>query len=233
MKKSAGMKEFELEKFEDDIELEEWDFEQEYVSVCKDPLSSGLEGMDDNLMRLYRRRVGKVISHLAEIGLPQPGEQFRLITRRVFNAVEFLQYIAAQEVITDLYLTIFSINFQAAQVLIELLDTGRIERAEILMSNLRNKAHREKEEILRRQMIAHPRIFLFYCSSHAKMMSCRTESGQYYTCEGSGNLAYNSRLEQYVIDNDRALFEFSRTWMREIREYLAGKKELEICSSPS
>jgi hypothetical protein len=48
----------------------------------------------------------------------------------------------------------------------------------------------------------------------------------YYTVEGSGNLSYNSRIEQAVIDNDKSLFEFTKSWIEEIKIYLKDKKEL-------
>ncbi len=97
------------------------------------------------------------------------------------------------------------------------------------MSNLRNHAHREKEVIIKEMFVDHPRVELFFCSSHAKTFSCKTDQGNYYTIEGSGNMAYNSRIEQYVIDNDQAVYDFSCNWMREIKEFLKDKKELEIC----
>ena len=109
-----------------------------------------------------------------------------------------------------------------------MIDQDRIKKAEILMSNLRNSAHREKEEIIKSIFISHPKIDLFYCSSHAKIFSCQTERGNFYTIEGSGNLAYNSRIEQYVIDNDRELYQFTCQWFSEIREFLKHKKEFQI-----
>ena len=203
--------------------------ESEICNTGKDPTRSGLEEMEDRLMARYVEKVGAVISSLDDIGLPGPGQQYRLVTRRSFNAVELIQYIVRTEKILDLSLAIYSINFQAAKVLIHLVDTGRIGHIRIMMSNLRNKAHREKEEIIKNDFTAHPKVELFFCCSHAKMMCCKTDAGNYYAIEGSGNLAYNSRVEQYIIDNDRMVYEFSLSWMAEIKEFLKGKKELEIC----
>jgi len=193
---------------------------------AKDPRTSGLEEMEDNLLRVYKTKVAAVIDRLADIGLPQPGEQFRLITRRSFNAIEMLEYIARQEPIVELKMAVFSINYYAAKILLELIDSGRIQQTEILMSNLRNAAHREKEEIIKRRFADHPSITLWFCSSHAKLMACRTASGQHYVIEGSGNHAYNSRVEQYVIDNDPKIYQFTVTWMEQIQKFLAGRKEL-------
>ncbi len=202
--------------------------EQELITVEKDPERSGLEQMDDRALARYTERHYALIAKLEELGLPKPGQQFRLITRRTFNAIQFLEYIASREKIIDLKMAIYSINYNAAKILVRLIDEGRIERVEILMSNLRNKAHREKEEIIKKMFIGHNKISIFFASSHAKMFSCVTSEGNYYTCEGSGNLAFNSRVEQYVIDNDKELYDFSCSWMEDIKIFLEGKKELEI-----
>lgn len=202
--------------------------EQEFVTVEKDPEKSGLEQMEDRAFARYTEKHYALIAKLEELGLSKPGQQFRLITRRTFNAIQFLEYIASREKIIDLKMAIYSINYNAAKILVRLIDEGRIEKAEILMSNLRNKAHREKEEIIKKMFIGHGKISMFFASSHAKMFSCVTSDGNYYTCEGSGNLAFNSRVEQYVIDNDRGMYEFSCSWLADIKVFLDGKKELDI-----
>lgn len=200
-----------------------------HCSVTKDPTSSGLEAMSDSVFLRYCERHYALVAKLEDVGLPQPGQQIRLVTRRTFNAVQFIEYIAAREKIVDMKIAIYSINFNAAKILFELVNAEKIGTLEILMSNLRNKAHREKEEIIKKMFSSHDRISLFFCSSHAKVFSCCTASGNFYTLEGSGNLAYNSRVEQYVIDNDREMYEFTGAWMAEIREFLAGTKEIEVC----
>ena len=195
-------------------------------SVVKDPRLSGLEGMEDAILQTYRRKISAVVSRLAEIGLPKPGEQFRLITRRSFNAIEMLEYILRREPVTELRMAIYSINYYAAQILVEHLASRRIGSAEIMMSNLRNAAYRVKEEIVKNQLLRLPNVTLWFCSSHAKIMACRTASGQHYIIEGSGNHAYNSRLEQYVIDNDPEIYQFTGRWMEDIKSFLRDKKEL-------
>lgn len=195
------------------------------ITATKDPEISGLEEMQDNLLQIHKKKVAKVIERIAEMGLPKKNEQFRLVTRRAFNAVELLQFIvAAGDKIVDLKMAVYSINFFAALILLEMIDRNDIGRCEILMSDLRNKAHREKEIIVNEKFSGHPRIDLWFCHSHAKIISCRTESGNFYTIEGSGNHAYNSRIEQYVIDNDRAVYDFTCQWMAEIRNFIERKK---------
>lgn len=196
------------------------------IDVEKDPKQSGLEEMEDTAIARYAERHYALINKLQEIGLPAPGQQFRLVTRRTFNAIQFLEYIVRkEETIIDLKMAIYSINYYAAKILYAMVDAGKIQHVEILMSNLRNKAHREKEEIIKKLFMGPPHISMFFCSSHAKMFSCHTIGHNYYTLEGSGNLAFNSRVEQYVIDNDKGMYDFSCSWMKDIKVFLEGKKE--------
>lgn len=201
----------------------------EHCSVEKDPLRSGLEAMEDNLFKAYKKKSCHLVDHIREIGLPEKGQQFRIVTRRTFNAIQFLEYIVERDQVINLKIAIYSINFYAAKILLDLINKNKIISADILMSNLRNKAHREKEEIIKNLLASNEKITLFFCSSHAKTMACETKSGQFYTIEGSGNLAYNSRVEQYVIDNDEDIYRFMDQWMVEIKNFLAGKKEIEVC----
>ena len=196
------------------------------INVEKDPEKSGLEEMEDKAFARYCDKHYALIAKLEELGLPLPGQQFRIVTRRTFNAIQFLEYIVQREkTVINLNIAIYSINFEAAKILLKMVDSGSIKNVEILMSNLRNKAHREKEEIVNKMFLEHPRIRIFFCSSHAKSFSCSTAEGNYYTVEGSGNLAYNSRVEQYVIDNDKAMYDFSCSWMNDIKKFLEGKAE--------
>jgi len=74
--------------------------------------------------------------------------------------------------------------------------------------------------------VENPNIDHYFASAHSKIMGMKTESGNHYILEGSGNLSFNSRIEQYVLDNDEKLFNFTKNWMNEIKVYLKGKKEL-------
>lgn len=117
-------------------------------------------------------------------------------------------------------------NYEAALLIDELLKSDRIKKATLLISNLRNKAHREKEQLTKDLFLNNEKIKLIFLSSHAKITSMKTSEGNYYTIEGSGNMSFNSRVEQYVIDNDKELFDFTNEWIDDIVRYLDGKREL-------
>jgi hypothetical protein len=197
--------------------------------VNKDTMDSGLEEMEDKMLKSYKEKTYAVISRLDEIGIPKENEQIRLISKRSFNAIAFLKWIHSIEgEIEEALFCIYSINHEASVMINDMVLSGQIKTATILMSNLRNKAHRAKEEATKQYFITNPNIELIFASSHSKIMSFKTAKGNHYTVEGSGNLSYNSRIEQYIIDNDKKLFEFTKQWIYEIKDFLKGKKELII-----
>jgi len=202
----------------------------EKICVAKDSQNSGLEGMNDRLSKRFIEKHYEMISAIGDVGLPLPGQQFRLVTRRSFNSIQLIEYIARRETISHMAMAVYSINFNAAKILVGLVNDRKILKLDILMSNLRNKAHREKEVIVNGELSSNEHISLFFCQSHAKVFSCKTEAGNFYTLEGSGNMTYNSRVEQYVIDNDKLMYEFTCSWIADIKKFLYGTKEMEIAS---
>ena len=195
----------------------EWksDWNEDVIDfVDKDTNDSGVEETKDRLLKVYKEKTAKVIENLQFIGLPKKNEQLRLITKRSFNSIAFLEWVMSKEGIVDEALfCIYSINYEASVIIDRMVSCGKIKTATILMSNLRNKAHRAKEEATKNYFINNPKIELIFASSHSKIMSFKS-GNNYYTVEGSGNLSYNSRIEQYVIDNDKMIFDFTKEWVQ-------------------
>ena len=203
-----------------------WDFSDTLINVKKDTQDSGVEDIATQKHKINAEKTYQIIHELEELGLPKNGEQVKIITFKSFNAILFLKHITEKETVEDLKLVIYSFNYDASKLLDTLINEGKIKKATILMSNLRNKAHREKEQLTRDMLVANPKIDLFFASSHAKIMAMRTNKGNNYVIEGSGNLSFNSRIEQYCLTNDSKLFDFTSNWMEEVKVFLKGRKEL-------
>jgi hypothetical protein len=208
----------------DSFSVNKWD---SLITTSKSTMDSGVEETDDKVMKMYVEKTNKVIARVSEIGLPKKNEQLRLVTKRSFNSVAFIKHICENETIEDAVFVVYSINFEAAKIINDLIESGKIKKATILISNLRNKAHRKKEQLTKDLFIDNPNIRLIFASSHAKIIATKTKSN-HYVIEGSGNLSYNSRIEQYTIDNSEQVYRFTKEWIDEICEYLKGKKELII-----
>ena len=204
----------------------EWSNKNDLINVEKDTNDSGLELFEDEKYKRFIEKTYQVIEKIEEIGIPKENEQIRIVTFRTFNAAVFLKFLSDRFEIEKLILVVYSINAEAAQMINQLIINEKIDSCKILMSNLRNKAHRAKEQITRDNFVNNQKVDLFFASSHSKIMAIKTKCGNYFVLEGSGNLSFNSRVEQYILDNDKKLYEFTDEWTDKIKVYLKGKKEL-------
>lgn len=172
--------------------------------------------LEDHVLKKYIEKSYQVIERVESIGLPRQGEQLRIITMKVFNTISIIKLIAEREVIEDAVFVIFAINQHAAKILIDLKTQGMIQSAQLVVSSIRNAGHKSKSiavDMLKRY------FDVIYVNSHAKISVMKTAAGNHYNVEGSGNFSFNGRIEQYVIDNDIGIYEFSREWIEELKKY--------------
>jgi hypothetical protein len=175
----------------------------------------GNMSFNDKTFKKFIEKSFDVIKKIDEIKLPQKNEQLRLITNKPFNSISIIQYIAEKETIEEIIFVIFAINQYAAKVICDLYKNGKIKKAIIIVSSIRNAGHKSKSIAV--DMLK--KFFdVIYVNSHAKITLIKTKDN-YYNIEGSGNMSFNGRFEQYVIDNDKKFFDFSREWIKEIEKY--------------
>jgi len=173
--------------------------------------------LEDKLFKKFAEKNTQTIKKVEEIGLPVKGEQTRLITMNCFNTISIIDYISRQEKITEAVFVIFAINQSAARLLIEMKKAGRINNIKFIISSIRNAGHKSKSIAV--DMLKEHFSDLIYVNSHAKISILKTENENYYVIEGSGNFSFNGRIEQYIIDNDKLLYDFSKKWIKEIEQY--------------
>ena len=191
-----------------------WDLDNIDYNEGKD--EDGNLELSDKLYKKFAEKNVQIIKKVEEIGLPKSGEQLRLITMHPFNTISIISHIASKEIIEHAIFVIFAINQSAAKIIIDLITKGRIKKITCIVSSIRNAGHVSKSIAV--DMLKNY-IDIVYVNSHAKITLLKTENGNYYNIEGSGNFSFNGRLEQYIIDNDIKLYEFSKEWIEEIIKY--------------
>ncbi len=178
--------------------------------------------LPDKLYKKFQEKNYQTINSIKEIGLPKPGEQLRLITMKSFNTISFINHIASKEVIQHLVLVIFAINKEAVKCLLDLISEGKILKIECIVSSIRNAGYSIKSQAV--EILKQNNIPITFVNSHAKISAIKTKNNN-YVIEGSGNFSYNGRIEQYIIDNDKALFKFTLLWIKEMRNLMKSKKD--------
>ena len=171
--------------------------------------------LSDKILKRYAEKNNQIIQKVEEIGLPKAGEQLRLITMKPFNTISIISHIAKTEIIEHAIFVIFAINKFAAKVIIDLLIAKRIKKITIVVSSIRNAGHISKSKAVD-ALKKHTEVI--FVNSHAKITLLKTEKNC-YNIEGSGNMSFNGRVEQYVIDNDIELYNFSKKWINELLKY--------------
>lgn len=141
--------------------------------------------------------------------VPSSEEFFFLQTEKQFNAFTFIPFILKYENIKELYASTYSISVRVVESLMELYDSGLIEKVELLVSDSlikRNPVTIDKIESL---ASARGNIKINYSWNHSKITLAKTMSGN-YVIEGSGNWSENAAIEQYIFANSKDLLDFRK-----------------------
>jgi len=191
-------------------------------SINESKIEDGNVEIQDHLLKSYKEKTAQVIDKVVEIGLPKENEQLRIITMKSFNSIALINYVAEKETIKSATLIIFAINIQAAKLLLELFNAGKIQELELVISSIRNAGYSIKSKAVE-LLSKEKRIKMMFVNSHAKISAIHTREDNYYVIEGSGNFSYNGRIEQYTIDNDKKIYNFTLNWVEEMKTKMKTK----------
>ena len=151
---------------------------------------------------------------------PEPGVSMHVIGTGLYDFWTFvpqmIQWVGGRA--DELYCSTWTMNRNNVVELFTLWDDGRINPHAVTFLTGEYFKRRETSVYAYlveglRQRGGRFRAFM----NHAKVLMLKHEnSGTFLVCEGSANLTANPRLEQYVLTNDRALYDFHRNWMEEM-----------------
>lgn len=141
------------------------------------------------------------------IKMPTPGEFSFLQSDKAFNAFTFIPLVAKIYPIKQLYASTYSISRKVIDALIELYDSGKIERITLMVSDSMIKRNPITIDNLMAMAKSRPNFEVLYAWSHAKVCLLQTHE-DWYVIEGSGNWSENAQYEQYCFANSKELFDF-------------------------
>ncbi len=149
---------------------------------------------------------------------PAPGEQIHVISGSRFDFWTWCPAMITWLGTTrDVYITTWIVSRNIVTELFEVWDGGKITGRVNVITGLYFK---RRETAVYAQLLtglrkrggryrAHP--------NHAKILLLNNpEQNAWLVVEGSANFTANPQMEQSVITNDRALYEFHRGWMEEV-----------------
>ena len=168
----------------------------------EDPLSS-------SWVSKYLATHFEKVSSLEEslVRIPTQDEYFFLQSDTAFNAFTFIPFVAKRFPIKELHATTYSISRKVIDAMIEMHDSGMIEKITLLISDSMIKRNPLTIEHLMSMAKSRANLTVLYAWVHAKVCLLKTHES-HYVIEGSGNWSENAHYEQYIFANAKGLYDF-------------------------
>ena len=159
--------------------------------------------------------LNKATSFKDIVGLTlEKNTQYRFITNKSFNAVTVLQHIINSNKIIELYIVVYRMNNLSFDLIKNIIETDNIKSGFIISIFFRNNKKYERwVEDLKQMNIDNKKCALAFVNSHAKIFMAKTNTGNHFVFEGSGNLSHNERIEQYIYEDNKEVYEFHKNWI--------------------
>jgi len=169
------------------------------------------------------------IANFAEIGLPDPGAAYHIITTGSFNAYTIvLHTIAEFNHIEYAALATFNMHQDVIADLFDQFDQGYIRKMDIMISESVKfrmpKRWMQMIECFNARRDTH-RVRVKFNWNHAKVILLKTAEHS-YCITGSGNLSDNAQFEQYHITCDSPDYDFFAAWFESELTSENHKREL-------
>ena len=150
--------------------------------------------------------------------------QYRIVTDKNFSALVVLEYLLNNYEIEEIYLAIYRMNLPAVYKIQEIAQNDKIQMTILVSSFFReNKKYEKWTRELELFCNDKTNVDLKFAWSHAKVILCKTKCGKNMIVEGSGNLSDNARIEQYLIENNKKVYNFHKTWIDDVTDRRAKK----------
>ena len=144
------------------------------------------------------------------IRFPSVGEVFFLHTEKAFNAFTFIPWVAKYHFIEEIYASTYSISRRVVEALQKLQQDGKVGKVKLLISDSMIKRNPQTIDVIEGVINSNPNFEVKYYWNHSKV--CLVKAGDFYlSLEGSGNWSENAQLEQYVLINDKEVYDFRKT----------------------
>lgn len=147
------------------------------------------------------------------VSIPLPDQQFRIVTQKAVNSFDFILAILANENIEEMIIAFYRIGKKVIQEMKTLQKTGKIKSIYFLLNDGAPKLIPDAYNLL--VQYSNKNWTVKVENNHTKIICIRTKQN-YYVIEGSGNLSINARIEQYVFDNNKKLFNFHKNWITKL-----------------
>jgi hypothetical protein len=158
--------------------------------------------------------------------IPKPGTTTHFISDAKFDYFEIIaEAVRIMGGAEEFYGSTWTMNRVNVLEMVEMLDKGVVKKLSILTGTY----FKQRESSVYAQLLtALKRRGMRYVAfiNHTKIALIK-QGNDYIVFEGSANFTANPRLENFIIANNKALYEFHRGWMEEMLNDKTKKDRLE------
>lgn len=163
---------------------------------------------------LYRHvsRREQAADLLENLKLPEPGETHHVISNARYDFFNVIIAAAKQLApVQEFYGSTWTMSKYNVDDLITAMDQGTIEKVSILTGTYFKKRESSVYAQLITALAKHNQRYAAFIN-HTKIALLKA-GDTHIVFEGSANFTANPRLENYIVCNDRELYEFHQEWM--------------------
>lgn len=185
------------------------------IEDLKGSSKDGSDRKQSATMKVFEKKHCQAVNNIGElISPPSPGEIYFIWSLRSFNAFSFIKYFLEHKgPIDDLIITSYNMSRIIITALMRLLDENQVKHLTLFLSDAaKNLFPKSYIELMEQGTKRPDKMKFHYAWNHSKIALIKI-SDDYYVLEGSGNFSENSRHEQYLLTNDKELYEFRRNWI--------------------
>lgn len=167
-------------------------------------------------LRKYNRdnNAKKILDDLG--GFPKENQYYAIKTNGETDAGSFFTYALNNwQEITEMYLATWTISKANIKRIKDALDSGKLKYLTFVFSSTLKAANPSLYANLMLNLKEYSNVSLKEINSHAKTFSL-TNGNDFITVSGSANWSENPRIENYLILNDKQLFNHHKEWMTEL-----------------
>lgn len=158
---------------------------------------------------LSRQRVEQIITEI-----PRPGEATHIVSNGYFDYYDIIPaFCKLIKKPLELFATTWTVRYESVTNMMELFDNGAIKSIHMVVG-----------EYLKSREPAVYNLLFESCNNRGQVCKARKNHTKitllgnhdeelFIVIEGSANFTANPRVEQYIINNDKELYEFHKKWI--------------------
>lgn len=153
-------------------------------------------------------------------GFPKPNQYFAIKTNGTSDCGSIFTYALNNwESIDEMYLATWTISKQNISRLKLAIESGKLKNLTMVFSSTLKAANPALYASLVGALKDFDNVKLKEINSHSKTFSI-TNGTDFLTVSGSANWSENPRIENFLLLNDKDLFEHHKDWMSELTDLI-------------